>query len=124
MEVFGTDYPTRDGTCVRDYIHVSDLVRAHSDALAYLRAGGDQVTLNCGYGRGFSVLEVIEAVKKMSGQDFRVDVAPRRAGDPAEIVASSRRARELLGWQPRRDDLSTIAADALAWQRKLMLRNR
>jgi UDP-glucose 4-epimerase len=124
MEVFGTDYPTRDGTCIRDYIHVSDLVRAHSDALAYLRGGGEPVTLNCGYGRGFSVLEVIDAVKKVSGQDFRVDVAPRRAGDPAEIVASSRRARELIGWQPRRDDLSTIAADALAWQKKLMLRNR
>src|SRR5262249_32628117 len=85
IEVFGTDYPTRDGTCIRDYIHVSDLVRAHSDALAYLRGGGNPVTLNCGYGRGFSVLEVIDAVKKVSGRDFRVDLAPRRAGDPAEI---------------------------------------
>jgi UDP-glucose 4-epimerase len=124
IEVFGTDYPTRDGTCIRDYIHVSDLVRAHSDALAYLRGGGEPLTLNCGYGRGFSVLEVIDAVKRVSGRDFRVDLAPRRAGDPAEIVASSNRARELLGWQPTRDDLATIAADALAWQKKLMLRNR
>lgn len=124
MEVFGTDYPTRDGTCIRDYIHVSDLVRAHSDALTYLRGGGEPVTLNCGYGRGFSVLEVIEAVKQVSGQDFRVDVSPRRAGDPVEIVAASDRIRALLGWRPQRDDLLTIAADALAWQKKLMLRNR
>src|SRR5207302_2527065 len=88
MQVFGTDYPTPDGTCIRDYIHVSDLVRAHSDALAYLRAGGDSATLNCGYGRGFSVLEVIEAVKRVSGVDLKVEFAGRRAGDPARIVAA------------------------------------
>jgi UDP-glucose 4-epimerase len=124
MEVFGTDYPTPDGTCVRDYIHVSDLVRAHSDALRHLRGGGASVTLNCGYGRGFSVLEVIDTVKEVSGRDFRVDLAPRRPGDPAQIVASSDRARDILGWRPRLDDLPTIVRHALAWQDKLMTRNR
>src|SRR6266852_641404 len=84
MQVFGTDYPTADGTCVRDYIHVTDLVHAHSDALRYLRGGGASTTLNCGYGRGFSVLDVIETVKRVSGVDFAVEVAPRRAGDPAQ----------------------------------------
>src|ERR1700694_2465447 len=93
-EVFGTDYKTPDGTCIRDYIHVSDLVAAHSDALAYLRAGGAPVTLNCGYGDGFSVLEVIDTFKRVSGADFRVDRVGARPGDPAEIVAKSDRARE------------------------------
>jgi UDP-glucose 4-epimerase len=124
IEVFGTDYPTADGTCVRDYIHVSDLVRAHSDALRHLGAGGASVTLNCGYGRGFSVLEVIDTVKTISGRDFPVDLAPRRPGDPARIVASSDRARDILGWRPRLDDLPTIVRHALAWQDKLMTRNR
>jgi UDP-glucose 4-epimerase len=117
--VFGTDYPTHDGTCVRDYIHVSDLVRAHSDALRYLRAGGDSVTLNCGYGRGFSVLDVIDTVKKAAGVDFAVEYAPRRPGDPAQIVAACQRARSLLGWKPQLDDLTTIVTHALAWERKL-----
>jgi UDP-glucose 4-epimerase len=119
MDVFGTDYPTPDGTCIRDYIHVADLVRAHSDALAYLRAGGKPVTVNCGYGHGFSVLEVIDAVKRASDVDFRVDLAGPRPGDPARIVANSDRARELLGWQPQFDDLAVIVAHALAWERKL-----
>jgi UDP-glucose 4-epimerase len=119
MDVFGTDYPTPDGTCVRDYIHVADLVQAHSDALAYLRAGGKPVTLNCGYGHGFSVLEVIDAVKQAAGVDFRVDRAGSRAGDPARIVANSDRARALLAWRPRFDDLATIVEHALAWERKL-----
>jgi UDP-glucose 4-epimerase len=119
MQVFGTDYPTPDGTCVRDYIHVSDLVRAHGDALAYLRAGGDSTTLNCGYGRGFSVLEVIDTVKRIAGVDFAVERAARRAGDPAQIVASSDRIRAVLGWRPQLDDLAVIAAHALAWERKL-----
>jgi UDP-glucose 4-epimerase len=123
MDVFGTDYPTPDGTCIRDYIHVSDLVRAHSAALGHLRGGGPSLTANCGYGRGFSVLEVIDAVKEVSGKDFRVDLAARRAGDPAQVVASSDRARNILGWQPRLDDLSTIVRHALAWQQKLMTRN-
>jgi UDP-glucose 4-epimerase len=119
IEVFGTDYPTPDGTCIRDYIHVWDLVRAHSDALAYLRGGGDSVTLNCGYGRGFSVLEVIETVKRVAGTDFPVELAGRRAGDPAQIVASSERAQRILGWKPQLDDLAAIVRHALAWERKL-----
>jgi UDP-glucose 4-epimerase len=122
VDVFGTDYPTPDGTCIRDYIHICDLVRAHSDALAYLRAGGDPVTLNCGYGRGFSVLEVIDTVKRVSGADFKVEFAGRRAGDPVQIIASSDRARTLLKWQPHFDDLATIVAHALAWERKLLTR--
>jgi UDP-glucose 4-epimerase len=122
MSVFGTDYPTPDGTCMRDYIHVTDLVRAHSDALTYLRDGGQSVTMNCGYGRGFSVLEVIDTVKRVSGVDFKVDLAPRRPGDPAQIVARSDKARQTLGWQPQLDDLGTIVQHALAWERKLMAR--
>ena len=120
LEIFGTDYPTPDGTCIRDYIHVGDLAAAHCDALRYLRNGGESLTLNCGYGRGFSVLEVIDAVKRASGVDFRVDFAARRPGDPARIVAAADRARALLGWQPRLGDLSTIVAHALAWERKRM----
>src|SRR5262245_10927622 len=98
LDVFGTDYPTPDGTCIRDYIHVWDLVRAHSDALAYLRAGGASVTLNCGYGRGFSVFEVIETVKHVCGIDFAVELAGRRPGDPAQVVAAPDRARSMLEW--------------------------
>jgi len=119
MQVFGTDYPTPDGTCIRDYIHVSDLVRAHSDALRYLRGGGASLTLNCGYGRGFSVLEVIDAVKRIANVDFPVEHAPRRAGDPAQIIADGTRARRALGWQPRFDDLAMIVAHALEWEQKL-----
>jgi UDP-glucose 4-epimerase len=119
MGVFGTDYPTPDGTCIRDYIHVSDLVQAHSDALAYLRAGQESVTLNCGYGHGFSVLQVIDAVKRVAKTDFEVDMNARRPGDPAQIVAGSDRIRSTLGWRPRYDDLPTIVNDALAWERKL-----
>jgi UDP-glucose 4-epimerase len=122
IDVFGDDYPTPDGTCIRDYIHVCDLVAAHSDALAYLRAGGASATLNCGYGRGFSVLEVIETVKRVAGADFQVEIAPRRAGDPTQIVAACDRIRSTLGWQPRFDDLQTIVAHALAWERKLSAR--
>jgi UDP-glucose 4-epimerase len=124
LDVFGNDYPTPDGTCIRDYIHVSDLVRAHADALRYLRSGAPSLTLNCGYGHGFSVLEVIDAVKRVSGVDFKVDIAPRRPGDPAQIVASSEKAREKLGWRPRHDELSTIVRDALAWERELMTRRK
>jgi UDP-glucose 4-epimerase len=124
VDVFGTDYPTPDGTGIRDYIHVSDLARAHSDALRHLRAGGESLTLNCGYGHGFSVLEVIETVKRVSGVDFRVDTAPRRPGDPAQVVAAADKARALLGWRPQLDDLATIVAHALAWQKKLVTRNR
>jgi UDP-glucose 4-epimerase len=120
MQVFGTDYPTPDGTCIRDYIHVSDLVNAHCHALSYLRGGGEPLTLNCGYGRGFSVLQVIEAMRHESGNDFPVELAARRPGDPAEIVASAERMRNLLGWRPQWDDLSLIIRHALAWERKLL----
>ena len=119
VEIYGSDYPTPDGTCIRDYIHVSDLVGAHSDALRYLRAGGASVTLNCGYGHGFSVREVIDMVKRVSGVDFRVEIAPRRPGDPAQIVAASDRARATLAWTPQYDDLATIVAHALAWEQRL-----
>jgi UDP-glucose 4-epimerase len=124
VDVFGTDYPTPDGTCVRDYIHVCDLVAAHSSALAYLRGGGASTTMNCGYGRGFSVLDVIETVKRISGVDFRVKFAGRRAGDPAQIVAACDRVRSTLGWQPQFDDLQTIISHAFAWQRALSQRDR
>jgi UDP-glucose 4-epimerase len=117
IDVFGTDYETPDGTCVRDYIHVSDLIRAHSDALRHLRSGGASVTLNCGYGRGFSVLEVIETVKHVSGVDFKIATSSRRPGDPATIVADSGRIRALLGWAPRFDNLETIVEHALRWER-------
>jgi UDP-glucose 4-epimerase len=119
VDIYGFDYSTPDGTCIRDYIHVSDLVRAHWGALQYLRAGGASLTLNCGYGHGFSVREVIEMVKRVSGVDFKVEVAPRRAGDPAQIVAASDRARIKLGWNPQYDDLATIIAHALAWEKNL-----
>jgi UDP-glucose 4-epimerase len=99
LEVFGTDYATPDGTCIRDYIHVADLTRAHSDVLRHLRSGGPSLTLNLGYRHGFSVLEVIEAVKRASDVDFKVEIAGRRPGDPARIVADCRKARATLGWQ-------------------------
>jgi UDP-glucose 4-epimerase len=122
IEVYGTDYPTPDGTCIRDYIHVSDLVRAHSNALRYLRNGGESTTLNCGYGRGFSVLEAIDAVKRSSGSDFRVEFTARRPGDPAQIVAAADRGRSLIGWRPQFNDLATIVEHALAWERKLLIK--
>ncbi|MDH7798793.1 MULTISPECIES: UDP-glucose 4-epimerase GalE [unclassified Beijerinckia] len=119
MEVFGTDYPTRDGSCLRDYIQVSDLAAAHMDALRYLRAGGDSITCNCGYARGYSVLEVIDVVKKVSGVDFPVTISGRRAGDPAAIVAANDRVRAVLGWTPQYDDLEVIVRQALHWERHL-----
>lgn len=120
LDVFGTDYPTRDGSCVRDYIQVGDLADAHVLALGYLRGGGDSVVLNCGYGTGYSVLEVIETVKRVSGVDFEARICGRRAGDPAALVASAGRIRETLGWKPRCDDLEQIVVQALAWERRLM----
>jgi UDP-glucose 4-epimerase len=123
MKVFGADYPTHDGTCVRDYIHVTDLAGAHSAALGYLRGGGASITLNCGYGRGFSVIEVIDTVKRVSGVDFAVEIAPARPGDPAQIVARSDRIRAVLGWRPQFDNLATIVRDALAWELQLASRS-
>ena len=110
MNVFGTDYPTPDGTCIRDYVHVSDLARAHSAALAYLRRGGKSATFNCGYGKGASVLEVIDAVRRASGRDFPVEIAGRRAGDPPALVANVDRIRATLDWRPRFQDLDTIVS--------------
>jgi UDP-glucose 4-epimerase len=124
MSVFGTDFPTKDGTGIRDYIHVSDLARAHSAALDHLRSGGANGTFNCGYGHGFSVLEVIDMVKKVSGKDFPVTLGPRRAGDPAGLVADNTRIRGALNWKPELDDLETIVRHALAWEAKLRMRNR
>ena len=122
MEVFGTDYPTPDGTCIRDYIHVKDLARAHMSALDYLRKGGKTDIFNCGYSKGYSVLEVIEAVKRASEVDFPVKLSPRRPGDPAAIVAASAKIRETLGWVPQHDDLDNIVAQALAWEKQLATR--
>jgi UDP-glucose 4-epimerase len=119
LEVFGTDYETPDGTCVRDYIHVTDLVRAHVDALRYLKDGGESVVLNCGYGEGYSVLDVIEAVKRASQSDFPVHLTDRREGDPPELVAGAGRIREVLGWEPQLNDLDRIVGDALSWEKRL-----
>jgi UDP-glucose 4-epimerase len=124
MSIYGTDYPTADGTCVRDYIHVSDLVAAHSDALKHLRAGGRSMVANCGYGRGYSVREVVEAVKKVSGHDFPVTVAGRRPGDPASIVANPAFIMSEFGWTPRYADLDGIVQSALGWENHLSRRNR
>ncbi len=119
MEIFGQDYPTRDGTCIRDYIQVSDLIDAHLAALGYLRGGGDSIVCNCGYGHGETVKEVVDVVKRVSGVDFKVVMSPRRAGDPAAIVARADRARAVLGWKPTRDNLDEIVRQALDWERRL-----
>ena len=123
MDVFGTDYDTPDGTCLRDYIHVSDLISAHMDALAHLNRGGESGIFNCGYGKGYSVLEVIKAVEKAFGGPVNHKLVPRRAGDPAAIVAGADRVRDILGWQPKHADLDFIVASALAWERHLERRN-
>ena len=120
MDVYGTDYPTADGSCVRDYIQISDLIDAHMLALRHLRAGGESLTCNCGYGRGLSVLEIIDVVKRVSGADFPVRLTGRRAGDPANLIAGADRVREALGWQPRfADDVDAIVRQALDWERRL-----
>ncbi|WP_163269114.1 UDP-glucose 4-epimerase GalE [Chelativorans alearense] len=124
MEVFGDDYPTRDGTCVRDYIHVSDLVNAHYLALERLRRGRGSLVANCGYGRGYSVLEVIDAVKRVSGVDFTVTKSGRRPGDAVAIVASPERCFAEFGWKPAHDDLEEIVTHALGWEKTLAKRNR
>lgn len=119
IDVFGTDYPTPDGSCIRDFIHVSDLAQAHRAALSYLRGGGASMTLNCGYGRGYSVLETIEAVRKVSGRNFAVQYGPRRAGDIMTMIADTSLIRSTLDWTPQYDDLETIARHALVWEEKL-----
>jgi UDP-glucose 4-epimerase len=119
VSIYGTDYPTRDGTGVRDYIHVEDLADAHLKALTYLRSGGESTTLNCGYGRGYSVRELLNMVETVAGHPIAKREAPRRAGDPPTLVARASRIRSLLGWQPRHDNLKDIVETALAWERKL-----
>lgn len=119
LAIFGTDYDTPDGTGVRDYIHVDDLARAHLDALRYLREGGASATLNCGYGHGYSVREVLAAVGRAHGSPVPFIEEPRRAGDPPSLIAAADRIRATLGWTPRHDDLDFIARTALAWERKL-----
>jgi UDP-glucose 4-epimerase len=123
MDVYGTDYDTPDGTCLRDYIHVSDLIAAHMDALSHLRRGGESGIFNCGYGRGYSVLEVIRAVEKAHGGPIASQRVARRAGDPAAIVAGADRVRSILGWKPKYEDLDVIVDSALAWEKHLIRRN-
>lgn len=120
VTIFGTDFATPDGTGVRDYIHVDDLAAAHLKALDFLRGGGESVTLNCGYGRGYSVREVLDAVARAANKPLNIVESARRAGDPPSIVAGADRVRSLLGWTPRYDDLDTIVGTALAWERKLL----
>ncbi len=120
IAIFGTDYPTPDGTGIRDYIHVEDLADAHLKALDYLAAGGESVVLNCGYGHGYSVREVLNAVEKAHGAPLPIVERERRAGDPPSLVADASRARRLLGWTPRYDDLDVIVSTALAWEKKLL----
>jgi len=122
ISIFGTDYPTPDGTGVRDYIHVSDLADAHLKALAYLRERGDSTVLNCGYGHGFSVREVLETVETVSGNKLKIEEQPRRPGDPPMLIARADRIRELLGWSPQFDDLRVIVKTALDWEIKLLAR--
>lgn len=118
VSIFGTDYPTPDGTGVRDYIHVVDLADAHLLAVDYLRNGGQSQTLNCGYGHGYSVRQVLDSVQRVSGAPLKILEMPRRAGDPPSLVASSGRIREVLGWVPRLDNLDDIVASSLNWERR------
>jgi UDP-glucose 4-epimerase len=119
LTVFGTDYPTPDGTGVRDYIHVEDLASAHLNALDYLRAGGKSLVANVGYGRGYSVREVLSSVEKIAGLKLDIREEPRRAGDPPSLVARCERVRELLKWQPKLDDIDTIVRTSLDWEKRL-----
>lgn len=119
LYVFGTDYPTPDGTGVRDYIHVDDLADAHIKALEYLRQGGESTTLNCGYGHGYSVREVIDAVNRVNGKPIKVKEEDRRAGDPPALIARADKIRKVLGWTPRYDNLDVIVKTSLDWERKL-----
>jgi len=124
LEIFGTDYLTADGTCLRDYIHVDDLAAAHLAALRYLLAGGESDIFNCGYGHGYSVREVVDVAKRVTGIDFSVEEAPRRAGDPPALIADCGKIHGRLGWQPRHDDLDYIVRTAWAWERRLTAAGR
>jgi UDP-glucose 4-epimerase len=117
VAIFGTDYPTPDGTGVRDYVHVEDLAAAHVDALRYLDAGGEPVTLNCGYGHGYSVRAVLDTVARVSGLALRIIESPRRDGDPPTLIAKADRIKETLHWRPKYDDLDAIVATSLHWER-------
>jgi UDP-glucose 4-epimerase len=119
IEIFGDDYPTPDGTCIRDYLHVTDLIDAHMAALAHLREGRGNLTCNVGYGHGYSVKDIIDTVKRVSGKDFPVRVGPRRLGDAIAVVAEAQRVREVLGWTPKYDNIETIVTHALRWEERL-----
>jgi len=119
IEIYGNDYPTADGTCVRDYIHVTDLIEAHLMALRHLRIGGNNLVVNCGYGRGYSVKQVLDETERVSGRRFDRRIGPRRRGDAVEVVAEANLIRAELGWRPRYDDLPTIVEHALRWEERL-----
>jgi UDP-glucose 4-epimerase len=119
VSIYGTDYPTKDGTGIRDYIHVDDLARAHLNALDYLREGGTTTTLNCGYGHGYSVREVLDSVQRVAGKRLEIRAEPRREGDPPTLVAGAERIRQVLGWEPKLDDLDGIVRTALRWEERL-----
>ena len=119
IEIYGTDYPTHDGTCIRDFIHIEDLAIAHVQIVEYLQKGGTSEIFNCGYGCGFSVKEVLETMKQVSGVDFKIMKSGRRAGDPAQLVAQSDKIQKILGWSPKFNDLSLICKTALEWEYKL-----
>jgi UDP-glucose 4-epimerase len=123
ISIFGDDYDTPDGTCIRDYIHVDDLASAHLDALGYLDNGGQSVAVNCGYGHGYSVREVVDCVKAVSDVDFTVHQEPRRAGDPPELVADCSKIKQLFNWEPKYNDLETICKSAFQWEQKLNSQN-
>ena len=124
VEIYGNDYPTSDGTCVRDYIHVTDLIDAHLAALRHLRAGRKSLIANCGYGRGYSVKQVLDMTERVSGRGFERRIGPRRRGDAVEVVAEANLIRATLGWQPRYDDLATIVEHALDWEEQLRSKYR
>ncbi len=119
MEIFGEDYDTKDGTCVRDYIHVDDLAQAHVDALKFLVTKKESAVLNCGYGHGYSVKEVVETVKRVTGKDFEVKITGRRAGDAGTLISKAGKIREVIGWTPKYDDLDLIVRTAFEWEAKL-----
>ena len=119
LQIYGADYPTPDGTAIRDYVHVADIADAHLSALSRLRNGGESATLNVGYGRGYSVREVIEAIERVIGRPIPQKIAPRRAGDPPQLIADGAAIRRVLNWRPRYDDIDFIVETAIAWERKL-----
>lgn len=123
LQIYGDDYPTPDGTCVRDYVHVSDLAEVHVAMLRHLEGGGQGGVYNCGYGRGFSVRQIVETVRRVSGVDFAVEVVGRRPGDPPSLVADASKLLSATGWSPRYDDIEQIVADALRWERTLLARS-